>query len=81
MRWASPSSDDRSGQRDHIPCTTQGMIDGATKVNKNLWLAGDAVIRMGAALEAQKQFAESEYMYNFCVHGGRNDYSETCLYV
>ena len=34
------------------------MIDGATKVNENLWLAGDAVIRIGAALEAQKQFAD-----------------------
>ena len=73
MRWASPSSDDRSGQRDHIPCTTQGVIDGATKANENLQLAGDVVMRIGSVLEAQKQPAESEYVCNLCVHDGRND--------
>lgn len=51
----------------------QDVIHYAIKANENLRLAGDAALRIGAALEAQKQPAKSEYVNNLRAHDGRDD--------
>jgi hypothetical protein len=50
----------------------QELINGATKAKENIERAGEAVLRIGAALEVGKVPNDSEYVNNPRLYNGQN---------
>jgi len=51
----------------------QEVIDGAVQANENIRLSGEAVVRIGAALDAGLTPADAEYVDNPHTYDGENN--------